>query len=60
MFKRVAIAVVILGLVCSAAEAEIIDPNLHVWYKLDETEGDIIHDSSGRGFDSYESGASEK
>ncbi|MHC4644646.1 MAG: LamG domain-containing protein [Planctomycetota bacterium] len=29
----------------------IIDPNLRVWYKLDETEGAIAADSSGREYD---------
>jgi hypothetical protein len=39
-------------------QSPIVDPNLRVWYKLDETEGDAIRDSSGREFDSYEGSAS--
>jgi hypothetical protein len=32
-------------------EGAIFDPNLRVWYKLDETEGTIAGDSSGREYD---------
>ncbi|HUW18708.1 MAG TPA: LamG-like jellyroll fold domain-containing protein [Sedimentisphaerales bacterium] len=37
---------------------EIVDPNRWLWYKFDETSGGVVHDSSGRDYDSYDSSAS--
>jgi hypothetical protein len=36
----------------------IVDPNLWLWYKFDETSGGEVRDSSGRDYDSYDSSAS--
>ncbi|MHC4646588.1 MAG: LamG domain-containing protein [Planctomycetota bacterium] len=33
-------------------ESAIVDPNLRLWYKFDELEGDWVYDSSGREFNS--------
>jgi len=35
------------------SKSSIVDPNLRAWYKLDEPEGTIAYDSSGREFNAY-------
>jgi len=39
-----------------AVKCEITDPNLIVWYKFDETEGDIVQDLSGHELEGYVDG----
>jgi len=35
------------------SESSIFDPNLRAWYKLDESEGAVAYDSSGREYNAY-------
>jgi len=44
---RTAIMMLILAFVAGAAAADIVDPNLLLWYKFDESAGYIAEDSSG-------------
>jgi hypothetical protein len=42
------------------SEADIVDPNLRLWFEFDQNEGDWVYDSSGRQFNSNDGTVSDR